>query len=245
MINSKKIKIITLNIHKGFLFSKKNSTLDKIKSNIRELGADLVCLQEVVGQHPELAKKAQFEFLADQIWSHYAYGKNAIYSKGHHGNAILSHFPFIKHENFDISNYKLERRGILHGIVQSPVWQNTRLHVMTLHLDLMSWGRKRQLEKLCRLIEHHVPQDEPLIVCGDFNDWREQVSNYLKEKAGLTEAHLNQCGCHARTFPASLPLLKLDRLYVRGLEVESISLLNSGPWRELSDHLALFAELRF
>ena len=44
----------------------------------------------------------QFEFLADSIWSHYAYGKNAIYQHGHHGNAILSELPFAISNNVDV-----------------------------------------------------------------------------------------------------------------------------------------------
>ncbi len=38
---------------------------------------------------------SQFAFLADEIWPHFAYGKNAIYSAGHHGNAILSKHPIL------------------------------------------------------------------------------------------------------------------------------------------------------
>ncbi len=209
------------------------------------MNADLVCLQEVVGQSPDLTKGSQFEYLADQIWNHFAYGKNAIYSDGHHGNAILSHFPFVNYENADISNHRLERRGILHGKVGLPEWGETFLHIMTLHLDLSAWGRKRQLDKLCLLIEQHVPPHQPLIVCGDFNDWSEDASPLLFQRAGLSEAFKRHKGHHARTFPAYFPILKLDRLYVRGLEVENISRLDARPWHELSDHLGLLAELRF
>ncbi len=241
----RKIKVLTLNIHKGISFATRKFTLEKLRTNIRSVNADLVCLQEVVGQYPNLVRESQFEFLADQIWNHYAYGKNAIYSNGHHGNAILSRFPFIHQENVDISNHRLERRGILHGVVTVPEWGGIHLHIMTLHLDLSSWGRKCQLDKLCRLIQKNIPPNEPLIVCGDFNDWREYASTLLHNKVGLTEAYLSQTGRHANTFPAYMPVLKLDRLYVRGFEVENVSRLDSRPWHELSDHLALFAELKF
>jgi hypothetical protein len=45
----------------------------------------------------------QLEFLADEVWSYRAYGKNAVYDHGHHGNAILSKMPFTYHSNHDIS----------------------------------------------------------------------------------------------------------------------------------------------
>ena len=44
-----------------------------------------------------------YEFLADTIWSQYAYGRNAVYDNGDHGNALLSKFPITHYENHDIS----------------------------------------------------------------------------------------------------------------------------------------------
>jgi endonuclease/exonuclease/phosphatase family metal-dependent hydrolase len=237
-----KIKILTLNIHKGFSFGNRRHTLEELKSAISGLNLNLVCLQEVVGKHSVFAKQAQFEFLADQIWSHHAYGRNAIYSKGHHGNAILSHFPFDFHENVDISNHRLERRGILHGKVSDPEWGERSLHVMTVHLDLTAWGRMRQVERLCKLVSEKVPMDEPVILAGDFNDWSGEVSLLLKKRIGLSEAHSLKNGAHAKTYPAAFPMLPLDRIYYRGLKLEDAGRLAGAPWDGLSDHLALWAE---
>jgi hypothetical protein len=239
-----KFKVLTLNIHKGFSLWNQKLIMEELKSHIRDLGADLVLLQEVLGQHQEYALQSQFEFLADEIWDHYAYGKNAAYSKGHHGNAILSHFPFSHYENIDISNHRFERRGILYGVVSCPEWKERRLHVMTVHLDLLSWGRKKQIDRLCRLVEERVPLGEPLLVAGDFNDWREELSLVLGARLGLKETHLTLKGAHAQTFPSKYPILRLDRIYARGLEMEAVSCLSGAPWSELSDHLALFAEMR-
>lgn len=240
-----KIRVLTLNIHKGFSTLKLNFTLAKLKSAISETRADLVCLQEVVGQSPEFERKAQFEFLADQIWQHYAYGENAIRSHGQWGNAILSHYPFVFHKNINITNYSLEQRGILYGIIQVPALSPRRLHIMTLHLDLMPWGRQKQITKLCHSIQQEIPANEPLIVCGDFNDWGEEVSHRLFDSTGLQEAHVICHGYHARTYPAFLPMLKLDRIYIRHVRVDSIKRLDNGPWKSFSDHLGLIADLSF
>ncbi len=244
------LKIVTLNIHKGWSLTKRRVTVDQIKHCIRESGADIVCLQEVVGAYPEPAKKSQFEFLADGIWQHFAYGKNAIHSQGHHGNAILSKYPFVFYENHNISNHPLEQRGILHGVIGRPPSQGKAsgsvevgdLHVMTLHLDLTAWGRRRQIFRLCDLIRMSVPTSAPLIVCGDFNDWREQLSNTLRAKVGLNEAYLTKTGRHAKTFPTFLPLFKLDRIYFRNIELKKISRMDSPNWHLLSDHLGLQGE---
>lgn len=236
------IKLLTLNIQKGWSIGKRRMTIEQIKKNLIASGANIVCLQEVVGAHHQLSHKPQFEYLADGIWQHYAYGKNAISSKGHHGNAILSELPFVKSENFDISNHKLERRGILYGVVNSPEAVGPDIHIMTVHLDLTPWGRLRQLEKLCQLIEEKVSHSEPLIVCGDFNDWSEELSAPLFEKVALKEAYFTVKGEHAKTFPTFLPILRLDRIYFRNLRVKSVKRLDAQPWHQLSDHLGLFVE---
>ena len=48
----------------------------------------------------------------------------------------------------------------------------------------------------------------------------------------------------ARTFPSIFPVLRLDRIYVRGFSVIEASVQRGAPWSLLSDHLALGAVLR-
>jgi endonuclease/exonuclease/phosphatase family metal-dependent hydrolase len=48
-------------------------------------------------------------------------------------------------------------------------------------------------------------------------------------------------GAPAKTFPSVRPLLPMDRIYVRGLKVHSVELLEE--WYRLSDHLGIAAEL--
>jgi endonuclease/exonuclease/phosphatase family metal-dependent hydrolase len=50
-------------------------------------------------------------------------------------------------------------------------------------------------------------------------------------------------GRHARTFPARLPLLRLDRIYVRGVAACRPLPLPRRPWAQLSDHAPLAAEI--
>ncbi|MBU6153416.1 MAG: endonuclease/exonuclease/phosphatase family protein [Bdellovibrionales bacterium] len=240
-----KIKVMTLNIHKGFSLFNQRPILQELKAEIRSHAVDVLCLQEVLGEHKKHATRPQFEMIADQIWKHYAYGKNAVYSNGHHGNAILSQFPFLEFENFNISNHRFEQRGVLHGVISAPEWKGRRVHVMTAHLDLLSSGRMRQVDRILGLIRMRVKPGEPLILAGDFNDWPEELSHRFLAEAGLLETHLNRFGEHARTYPSAFPVLKLDRIYARDLAVESVQRLSGPPWDSLSDHLGLLSELRF
>ncbi len=243
-----KLHVLSYNIHKGLSTTNTQHVLGGIKRSIEMVSADLVLLQEVLGDHQEHKKNfedwpdaSQFEFLADKIWPHHAYGKNAVYTEGHHGNAILSKHPIVFYENVNISTNRFENRGLLHAVIRVPDLEQD-LHVICLHLDLLESGRLRQLELLSARIDQVVPHDAPLIVGGDFNDWRERASRILYKRLGLMEAFFALTGKHARTFPAAVPIFKLDRLYSRRAGVQSASVLSGGIWSGLSDHAAICAE---
>jgi endonuclease/exonuclease/phosphatase family metal-dependent hydrolase len=225
--------------------------LHAIKEALREVDADIIFLQEIHGEKNISGNRfdnwptnSQFEYLADSIWHHYAYGKNAIYRSGHHGNAILSKHPFIEWENIDVSLMQSASRSLLHGTINVPD-ASQKLHVICVHLGLFSMERDRQLSTLAKRIDSHVPHNEPLIIAGDFNDWRGKAEHYLNDELGVSEVFKNLEGDHARTFPAWLPVLRMDRVYARGLEVIAGQRLHGQPWRQLSDHIPLLVEFDF
>lgn len=241
------IKILTYNIHKGFGVGNWRFVLHDIKASIRQLNADVVFLQEIQGQHDIRQKRivdwpndSQFEFLADEVWEHHAYGKNAIYKSGHHGNAILSKYPFIKWENINVSPIRSASRSLLHGIIEIP-FKNIKIHLICVHLGLFSKEREKQLGVLAQRIKSHIPQHEPLIIAGDFNDWLNHAEKHLHQELGLTEIFKHTTGKHARSFPAWMPVLNMDRVYYRGLEAISCETLHLSHWKKLSDHTPLIA----
>jgi endonuclease/exonuclease/phosphatase family metal-dependent hydrolase len=208
---------------------------------------DLVLLQEVVGEHDKLKSQvesapssSQFEYLADGVWSHFAYGKNAVYDEGHHGNAILSHYPIRFWNNLDLSTNRWESRGLLHAEIETPF--EKKIHVMSLHLDLFERGRQIQIKKVCEYIREKTKKDDVIILGGDFNDWSERVSSRLEAEVELREAFFSLHGYHAKSFPSFYPLLALDRVYFRHLTPVGAQCLRGPIWKKLSDHLALFTE---
>ena len=250
MTKTTRIRVLSYNIHKGYGPTHLNFVLKKLKPAIREVMPDLVLLQEVLGHHEEVKHKmddwpssAQFEYLADEIWPHYSYGKNSVYSKGHHGNAILSKFPIIYSENHDVSLSRYERRGILHASIEIPAIKiPIQLHVLCVHLGLFENDRSKQIQTLCKRVLSHVPKECPVIIGGDFNDWRQRASHHLKKELNLVESFLSHHGAHARTFPSWLPVFKLDRMYSRGLSPVSATLIEGKKWSDLSDHLPILGE---
>lgn len=242
------LRVLTVNTHKGFTFFNRRFILPELREAVRSVGADLLFLQEVLGTHERHAARVdnwpeapQYEFLADSMWPEFAYGRNAVYPHGHHGNALLSKFPILRYENLDVSIAGPERRGLLHSVLQVP--GQDEVHAICVHLGLSEGHRQKQLGLLCELIEQ-IPSHAPVIVAGDFNDWRQRACAVLEQRAGLREAFAHTQGRLARTFPARWPVLALDRIYVRNAEMRDAQTLSTRPWSHLSDHLPLAVELQ-
>jgi len=239
--------ILTMNAHMGFSLLNRRFVLPELREAIRTVSAEVVFLQEVMGahvrhaeRHPKWPKASQYEFLADEIWPQFAYGRNAVYADGHHGNALLSKYPILRYDNRDVSIKGHEERGMLHAVLQVP--KAPEVHVVCTHLGLRESHRQQQLALMCDLVTNEIPADAPLVVAGDFNDWRLEGHPRLRD-CGLTEVFEAADGKLARTFPARVPLLRLDRIYLRNLRALETRVLSARPWSHLSDHAPLLARI--
>jgi endonuclease/exonuclease/phosphatase family metal-dependent hydrolase len=240
-------KVLTVNIHKGFTFFNRKFILHELRDAVRAVGADVVFLQEVMGTHekhvqrvPNYPDTPHYEFLADTIWPQHAYGRNAVYPHGHHGNAVLSKFPIVHYENRDVSIAGPERRGLLHCVLRVPD-QPHDIHAFCVHLGLRESHRRQQLHLLSHMIKGEADSAAPVVVAGDFNDWGRHAHRILEREAGLKEVFVHANGHAARTFPAKMPMLQLDRIYVRNCKVHAPVVLPRKPWSHLSDHAPLAA----
>jgi endonuclease/exonuclease/phosphatase family metal-dependent hydrolase len=250
-----KLHIATYNIHKGVSWFAQQPRIHDMRAALESLDADLLFLQEVQGKHDRRAarhehwpKQSQHDYLAGDR-RQAAYGMNSVYQHGHHGNALLSRYPILHHQNQDVSDHRFEERGILHCIVQMP---EKNVHCYVVHFGLFAAGRRRQANLLIEAIHKQTPPDAPLVIAGDFNDWRNHLSEPLRDELAVEEVfdHLspspdNNHKDHkaALTFPVGAPFLALDRIYVRGIKVRGAQVLQGKPWRSLSDHAPLTADL--
>ncbi|MBI2306049.1 MAG: endonuclease/exonuclease/phosphatase family protein [Rhodocyclales bacterium] len=242
------LRITTYNIHKGFSQFNRRMMVHELRDRLRHLDSDIIFLQEVQGlhlghadRHEDWPEEPQHEFLAEDVWQSTAYGKNVIYDHGHHGNAILSRHPILDAHNQDVTHLQFERRGLLHCQIALP--DGSVAHCVCVHLSLFGRSRIRQMTALADYLERIAPGDTPLIIAGDFNDWRNRADNTLSERLGLAEVFCGASGRPARSFPAALPLFRLDRIYVRGFSVERAEVHFGAPWSQISDHAALSAHL--
>ncbi|NGM86404.1 endonuclease [Parapusillimonas sp. SGNA-6] len=279
------IRVVSYNIHKGRSATGSRESLADLRLGLYNLRPDLLFLQEVQGRN-ELHSRldAQHESLGAALCMNTAYGCNAVRAQTDHGNALLSRYPILEHENQDISDHRLEQRGLLHALVQI---QDTQVHCIVVHLGLFAGGRSRQVAALVERIKRLVPDDEPVLVAGDFNDWNNRLAPLFVQQLNLYEVfaiapndsthrhklrhsvarlrnslrsfpkplplaqRVHELGMNGgarltpppRTFPAAFPWLRLDRIYQRGFAVRNARVLHGAPWRQLSDHAPLLAEL--
>jgi endonuclease/exonuclease/phosphatase family metal-dependent hydrolase len=61
------------------------------------------------------------------------------------------------------------------------------VHCFVVHLGLLARSRSRQLQVLIDWIQREVAQDAPVIIAGDFNDWRSQLNERLCGALGVSE----------------------------------------------------------
>lgn len=242
------LTIATYNIHKGMSPLNTKVQLDQMAQALKAVSPDILFLQEVQGHNskreekwPDFPRRPHYEVLGEVLDYYASYGKNAEYALRDHGNAILSSLPIATKNNLDISVNKMERRGVLHCEIQPDGWA-LPLVCLCAHLNLREPDREKQYQAIDDYITSEINPDSPLVLAGDFNDWRHRASESLGAALGLQEAFATR-GALPKTFPARLPLLSLDRIYTRHLAVMAVQPLRGLPWQRLSDHLPLLVRV--
>ena len=112
------------------------------------------------------------------------------------------------------------------------------------HLNLREPDRAKQYRAIFEYVSMHVDPASPLIIAGDFNDWREKSALSLGKALNLDEVFVDGNGRRPKTFPSRMPFLSLDRVYTRNLEVLDAQIHNNKHWQHLSDHLPLSVKVR-
>lgn len=252
------LRLATYNIHKGRQRAlpklRRQLSIHEVQSAIHQLGADVICLQEVQGRHDRHALRyrdwpssGQHDFLAPSGY-YVAYATTASYLHGHHGNAILSRYPIVSTETRDFSDHVLEQRATLHAVLDV---HGQHVHVFVVHFGLFSGSRRRQETALVQWIQQEVSANAPVLIAGDFNDWRLVLGHRLVTEIGMAEVMRSGRRRPLRTFPSLMPLMRMDRIFQRGFSVRSCGtarqaapeIHNARGWSKLSDHVPVIVDL--
>jgi endonuclease/exonuclease/phosphatase family metal-dependent hydrolase len=232
------LRVATYNIHRCRGMDRR-TVPSRVADVLRELDADVVALQEVVGAGPGGAGQAE------EIGA--AVGMGWVMSSVRHlrshlfGNVVLSRLPIVHHAQYDLSWRTCEPRACQRADLD--LGADRVLHVYNVHLGTAVLERRYQARRLASYV-HDRRITGPKIILGDFNEWMKGLAtstlSSLFDSIDIY-AHLKR----RRTYPGIFPMVHLDHIYYEGhVEVRRVQLLRSRTALMASDHLPLAADLR-
>ena len=231
------VRVATYNVHRCRGMDRRVVPA-RIADVLREIDADVVALQEVVGSGPSGAGQAE------EIGA--ALGMGWVMASVRHlrshlfGNVVLSRFPIVHHSQYDLSWRTCEPRACQRADLD--LGDGRLLHVYNVHLGTAVLERRYQAPRLASFVHDRRVQG-PKIILGDFNEWMRGLAtrtlSSLFESVDL-RAHLRR----RRTYPGIFPVLHLDHIYYEGhVDVRSVELPRTRQALLASDHLPLVANL--
>lgn len=217
------------NIHKAVGLDRKRDP-DRILSVIRELGADILALQEVDRRFGTRESVLPRQSVEEQGWTIAPLSMRPA-SIGWHGNAILVRDGIEVLAVEPVHLPRLEPRGALCAHLQV---EGQALHVVGMHLDLSGIRRLHQIEA----VRAHVKDRAPAVLMGDFNEWSPRARCFRVFDNGWTVL------APGRSFPSQRPLAQLDRIvHSPGWRCEHVQVHHSALASVASDHLPVTARL--
>ena len=239
--NVSSFRIATYNIHKCIGMDRRVRP-KRIADVLKEVDADIVALQEVVGMDEASREHNHVHAIADELRMDFRIGENRRIRGAAYGNALLTHLPILSQHNHDITFKKSEPRGALQVTLQLET--TSTLQVFNVHLGTGYFERRYQGPRLINVLSNHAESSAPRIVLGDFNEWTRGRASHLLAHHFETAEPRTRAG-RARSYPGVIPLLHLDHIYYDSpLTLLNIAVHRSRLALVASDHLPLVADFR-
>ena len=231
------LRIATYNIHRCRGMDRRINP-SRIVGVLRDINADVIALQEVIGAGPQGAGHAE------EIGAGLGMGwvMNSVRTLRHHqfGNVIASRFPIVHHSQYDLSWRTCEPRNCQRADLDID---GELLHIYNVHLGTAVLERRYQARRLASFV-HDRRVTGPKVILGDFNEWMRGLAtktlSSLFESVDIS-AHLKR----RRTYPGLFPVVHLDHIYYDGpVKVVRVEMPRTRKSLMASDHLPLVATLR-
>jgi endonuclease/exonuclease/phosphatase family metal-dependent hydrolase len=197
------ISVVSYNVHRCIGFDRRRRA-GRIARILSDLGADIIGLQEVDSRSDGRAESYQMRYLADATGLQAVGGPTMLKENSEYGNVLLSRYPVVNLRHIDLSVPGREPRGAIDAEIAIA---DKTLRVIVSHLGLGLAERRYQVKRLVELLESSGTC--PVFMLMDHNEWLPM---------SLTLRELNQIlgkPRAVRTFPARLPLLGHDRIWVK------------------------------
>ncbi len=220
--------VASYNIHKYVGIDGKFDP-ERVTRVIKELKAEIVGLQEI----DSLFYRDQPFPISQRAGLEVVLGPTRRNHKGHFGNALLTSYTVQEVRRIDLSVFGRSPRGALDVDL---LIKGETVRVIVAHLGLGLRERRKQIRRLLDIFCSE--RDKMEIMLGDFNEWVPvrnslgRVHNFFGKSPVL------------KTFPSFMPVLPLDRIWVRPMEsLVSMSTHKTPLSRKASDHLPVKAVL--
>lgn len=239
MTGPAELTVASYNIHKG-VGSDLRRDPGRTIAVLREIGADVVALQEVDRRFGDRAGVLDLARLAEATGLEPVpvSGRLGPRADGWHGNLLLVKGAEVERaEAVDLPG--LEPRG---AIVADLRIAGQPLRVIAAHLGLLRQSRLVQARRLAD--EVGGGDGRPTLLMGDCNEWRLGADcGLMPLRRGLRA--VKRSGQAVASFPARFPVLPLDRIIACDrAELYDLATHASPLARLASDHLPVTARLR-
>jgi endonuclease/exonuclease/phosphatase family metal-dependent hydrolase len=230
------VRVVTYNIHTCVGVDRRYDP-GRIGAVLREIDADIACLQEVGARRHASVHADQWAFLGQVTGSRVITGSGA--RRARFGNVILTRFPVLAAYGIDLTVAGHQPRS---AIDADLLLGDRVLRVIATHFGLHAAERRLQANRLMAAlgesgVVNRVPAHAVLLM-GDLNEWRGRAGAIRSLDRRLEPSAV------ARTFPSWMPMLPLDRIYAGGpAVVRDVCVYRSPLARLASDHLPLVASL--
>ena len=233
----KRLKLLTYNIHSGVGVDQRYD-LGRIRRVLDEERPDVAALQELeCGGFDD-----QSGSLAGDLGLESSFCPTRPARDGDFGLAVLSAFPVVHQQQYDLSYRQREPRSCLR--VDLQVAPGAVLHVFNCHLGLSV--RERAFQKTQMISDAILLSGElrhPVVVMGDFNDRPISVVD-RNLRRHFTDAFTAAGGRWGPTFKAGPIPLRLDHIYLSDrIRVLDCRVRNDALTRLASDHRPVIASV--
>lgn len=240
-------RILTYNVHRC-LGADRRLSPHRIAEVIAACEADIVALQELDVGRARTGGVDQVHLIARELGMSVHFHPARRLGRGLFGDAVLTSLParLVKAGPLPALAVarRIEPRGALWVAVD--LGQEGEIQIVNTHLSLIGRERVRQVAELLGPDWlGHCDCREPKILLGDFNAVpRSGAYRAVMREFGDAQRLMPHKGRPDPTFPARLPTLRLDHIFVSpaSVRVTGIEIPRTPLTRVASDHLPLLAD---
>jgi endonuclease/exonuclease/phosphatase family metal-dependent hydrolase len=242
---TQRLRVMTYNVHSCRGMDGRTSPR-RIAKAIEQSDPDLVALQELDFGRVRSQRHDQPRLIAEALGMHLCFCPTVIDNDEQYGHALLSHFP-MKMIRTEIL---CQGRQTRHVEPRGALWVRVNIDGLCLNLMNTHFGlnRRERLEQANDLLGENwvgsIADDEPLILCGDFNMLpRSQPYRTLARRLRDVQAGSNEF-TPLNTFTTFHPFARIDHIFVsRHFVPSNIVVPRNYLTRVASDHWPLVVDL--